>query len=181
MLGKSPRRTEPPAPPVERVLEVTAAMQGTLSFKDPINLRISGRFDGTLETLGMLTIGEQARVAAQITGETIAIAGRVEGKVIATRSLTLGRTARVSGELSAPRLVMESGAVFNGACQMPEGAPAADGAWLSLEEVAQYLEMEPTVVRQWASQGRLPAERAGEGWRMARAKLDEWILSERAR
>ena len=43
----------------EKVLEVDASMTGTLTFKDPVNLRINGRFDGTLDTKGSLTIGEK--------------------------------------------------------------------------------------------------------------------------
>lgn len=183
MLGQSRKPAAPPEP-AERTLEVTASMQGTLSFKDPVNLRISGRFEGTLDTLGSLTIGERAQVEAQITGDLIIIAGRVQGKLVARRQLTLIPPARVTGEVWTPRLIVQDGAVLDGACHMQE-AREADGAsatqWLSAEEVAQYLEAEPTVVRQWAAQGRLPAVRDGEGWRFDKARLDAWIAAERAR
>ena len=46
----------------EKVLDVDASMQGTLAFKDPVNLRINGKFEGRLETKGFLTIGEHAVV-----------------------------------------------------------------------------------------------------------------------
>ncbi len=165
----------------ERVLEVTAAMQGTLAFKDPVNLRISGRFEGTLETLGTLTIGERAQVTAQITGEAITIAGRVSGKVVATRQLTLVPPARVTADLWTPRLVVQEGAILEGACHMSAAADSQAAQVLSVDEVAQYLELEPSVVRQWASQGRIPAARAGEGWQFDKEQLDQWIASERAR
>jgi len=41
----------------EKILDVDASMQGTLAFKDPVNLRINGKFDGKLDTKGSLTIG----------------------------------------------------------------------------------------------------------------------------
>ena len=44
--------------PKEKILDVDASMQGTLSFKDPVNLRINGKFEGKLQTKGSLTIGE---------------------------------------------------------------------------------------------------------------------------
>ena len=33
----------------ERVMDLDANMQGTLSFKEPVNLRINGKFEGNLE------------------------------------------------------------------------------------------------------------------------------------
>ena len=40
----------------EKILDVDASMQGTISFKDPVNLRINGSFEGKLDTRGSLTI-----------------------------------------------------------------------------------------------------------------------------
>ncbi len=182
MLGRTRRATEGAATP--QVLEVTAAMQGTLSFKDPVNLLISGRFEGTLETLGTLTIGERAQVDAQITGESITVAGRVQGKLIAKRQLKLVSPARVTGEVWTPRLIVEEGASLDGTCHMEAQAAATTtttSGWLTIEEVAQYLEVEPSAVRQWATQGRLPAVREGEAWRVEKTRLDQWIATERAR
>ena len=33
----------------EKSIEINAQMQGTLSFNDPVNLKINGNFNGTLE------------------------------------------------------------------------------------------------------------------------------------
>ena len=183
MLGKSSRHVEPVARPQEPVLEVSASMQGSLSFKDPVNLRISGRFDGSLDTLGSLTIGDRAHVDAQITGETIVIAGHVKGKIVARRQLSLVAPAQVSGELWTPRLTIGDGAVFEGSCHMQEmaqGEATAAASWMSLDDVAQYLEVESSVVRQWATQGRIPAVRDGESWRFEKRRLDQWVASERS-
>lgn len=182
MLGRDRRKGEEiPTPAEDRFLEVSAAMQGTLSFKDPINLRISGRFEGTLETLGNLIIGEKAQVEAQISGDSITVAGRVRGKIVAKQQLRLIAPARVTGDVTTPRLMIEDGAVLNGAVQMGEAPAQTQTLLLSIEEVAQYLEVEPTVVRQWASQGRIPATRDGESWRFDKQRLDQWVASERAR
>lgn len=181
MLGRERRQSAPVAEPAaERTLEVTASMQGSLSFKDPVNLRISGRFEGTLDTLGSLTIGDRAQVDAQITGETIVVAGRAQGKIVAKRSLRLIPPARVTGEIWTPRLSVEEGAWLDGAVHMTQPS-AASGEWLSIEEVAQYLEVEPTVVQQWAAQGRMPSVKDGENWRFERTRLDQWVAAERAK
>ena len=69
----------------EKVLDVDASMEGSLIFKDPVNLRINGRFEGTLNTKGSLMIGENAVVIADISGDTIFIAGKVNGNVHALK------------------------------------------------------------------------------------------------
>ena len=82
----------------EKILDVDASMQGTLSFKDPVNLRINGKFEGTLGTKGNLTIGPSAIVLADISGDNITIGGKVKGRVTAREKLTLLPTAVLEGE-----------------------------------------------------------------------------------
>jgi len=50
----------------EKTLDVDVAMQGTLTFKDPVNLRINGKFEGNLDIRGNLTIGPTAVINADI-------------------------------------------------------------------------------------------------------------------
>ncbi|MBI3320561.1 MAG: polymer-forming cytoskeletal protein [Candidatus Omnitrophica bacterium] len=160
-----------------RWLEVNASMTGTLSFKDPVNLQMNGQFDGTLDIKGSLSIGEKALVKATIRGEVISIAGSVEGEVSASGRLELLGTARVVGKLTAPRLVVHDGAIFQGACQMlkPEGG----SSFMTLEELARYLEVEERTVLDWAQSGRLPAQRDGTQWRFDRRRVEEWLAQEK--
>jgi len=162
-----------------RLLEVDASMTGTLSFKDPVNLQINGRFDGSLETKGSLTIGQKAQVKATIHGEAIAIGGAVEGTITASRRIELASTARVIGKLITPKLVIHEGAVFHGTCEMlPE---RAEPQWMTLEELARYLEIDATTILEWAQAGRLPAQREGAQWRFDRARVEEWLAQEKIR
>lgn len=174
MLGKS-KKVE------EKVLDVDASMQGTMSFKDPVNLHINGRFEGTLDTRGTLTIGEKAFVSANITGDEITIAGRVNGEIVAKKSLRLISPARVDGNIKTPLLEVDKGAVLNGNCQMTAGLrTSASGAeLLGIDEVARYLEVDASVVKDWAASGKLPSIREGDKLHFDRAKIDEWIASER--
>lgn len=158
-----------------RVLDVTASMQGSLVFQEPVSLRISGRFEGTLETRGELTVGEKAQVRADITGDSITIAGRVEGKVIAKRFLKLIPPAIVKGEIVTPVLQVEPGAQMQGTVRMEE-----KGSTLTLQEVVEYLEVEGRMVEQWVREGKIPGiQEAGE-WRFDRVKIDEWVASQRS-
>lgn len=154
----------------EKIMDVDASMQGTLSFNDPVNLRINGKFEGNLNTKGNLTIGETANVDAHITGENIIVAGKVKGDVMAKQRLVLLPTAVVYGEIKTPKLNIVEGAIFQGKCQMIEDV-------LDAEEVSRYLEIDLNSIMDWASNGKIPAIRDGGNFKFERAKIDEWVAS----
>ena len=161
----------------EKWLEVDASMTGTMVFKDPVNLQINGRFEGTLDAKGNLAIGEKADVKATIKGDSVSVSGTVNGDITAGNRVELTATARVRGKVTSPRIVMQEGAVLNGTLDMSSGAATA--SWMSIDELARYLEVEPATVTQWAQSGRLPAQREGSQWQFNRSKIEEWLAQER--
>lgn len=173
MMGKKERKHEH-----EKVLDVDASMQGSLVFKDPVNLRINGRFEGTLNTKGNLTIGEHAVVNADITGDTIVIAGKASGKMRALKELKLVAPAVVSGDIRTPLLSVAEGALFDGNCTMsPKSGGAAWHALMTSEELAKYLEVDANMIAEWVNAGKLPGTKEGDAWRFERAKIDEWVAA----
>lgn len=158
--------------PEEKSIEISAQMQGTLVFKDPVNLRINGNFNGTLETRGTLTIGSTAFVEANINGENIVIAGKVRGDIVAKTMLVLMPTSVLSGNITTPKLNIVEGAIFQGGCKMVED-------YLELDELAKYLEIDPPSLLELANSGKIPAIKSGESWRFDRTKIDNWAASGR--
>lgn len=176
MVGKRDRKHES-----ERVLDVDASMQGSLVFKDPVNLRINGRFEGTLNTKGNLMIGENAVVDADITGDSIVIAGKVNGTIRAVKELKLIAPACVAGEVSAPILSVAEGAVIDGMVRMLSkqgpGSASPSQATMTPEELSKYLEVEVNMILDWVNSGKLPGVREGSAWRFERNKIDEWVAA----
>ena len=170
-------RQQKDEPVTEKWLEVDASMTGTLAFRDPVNLRINGTFEGALDTKGSLSIGERAKVKATIQGEAITIGGTVSGTIAASNRVELLSGARVTGKVTSPRMVMHEGAIFDGTLEM-SGA-RQDRAWMTVDELAKYLEVEAGTVSQWAQAGRLPAQREDGEWRFDRTKVEEWLAQER--
>ena len=159
----------------EKVLDVDASMQGTLIFKDYVNLRISGTFEGVLNTKGNLMIGEQAVINADITGESIIVAGKVTGNITALKDLKLISPARVIGDIRSPLLSIAEGAVFDGTSRMLSKADSLTDKAMTPDDLAKYLEIETNLVYEWASSGKLPGIKNGDAWRFERAKIDEWV------
>ena len=89
---------------------------GEVCFKSM--LRIDGHFSGNVTSSdGTLIVSTGAEVTQAVINVAIArINGTVEGDIHATKELVLGRTASVTGKVSAPALVVEEGALFNGTC-----------------------------------------------------------------
>jgi len=154
----------------EKILDVDASMQGTLSFKDPVNLRINGKFEGTLETKGSLTIGPTAIVFADIVGDNIIIGGRIKGRITAKERLTLLPTAIVEGDIYPAKLNVAEGAIFEGDCSMLHD-------FLNAQELARYLEVDLNSIMEWANSGKVPGVREGNDWKFERKSIDSWVAS----
>ena len=180
MFGKSNKHKENLE---ERVLDVNASMQGVISFKEPVNLKINGHFEGTLDLRGTLTIGPQATVNANINGDEITISGKVHGDISARVRLKISSTAQLVGNINSPLVSIEEGARFHGNCHMLQGAPRhvsmnVEGANMSAEELAQFLEVETVMVKEWAKSGKIPALKEGSVWKFERDKIERWLANE---
>ena len=152
----------------DQILDVNAAMQGSLIFSDPVNLRINGKFEGTLTTKGKLIIGQSAEVKADIIAESLIISGNVRGKIKATENLSLTSTAQVYGEITVPKIAIEEGAIFIGRCNMPEGK-------ITLEELSEYLSIEESKIAEWVDNGKIPVEREGDKLLFDFKEVETWI------
>ncbi len=180
MMGRRDRKHEHDS---ERVLDVDASMQGSMVFKDPVNLKINGRFEGNLNTKGSLMIGENAVVNADITGDSIVIAGKVNGNIHALKDLKMISPACVVGDVKTPLLSIAEGAVFDGNCRMLSKSSSEHHShkhnMMTPDELAKYLEVDAALIAEWVNTGKLPGVKEGDGWKFDRMKIDEWVASEK--
>ena len=156
----------------DKTIEINAQMQGSMSFNDPVNLKINGEFSGTLDAKGTLTIGSEGIVQADITGDNIVIAGKVTGDITANTMLVLMPTAILNGNVKTPKLNIVEGAVFQGHCSMNE-----EDTLLDIKEVASYLEIDLQEIEELANSGKIPGTRSGDSWKFDRSQIDHWAAS----
>jgi len=177
------RRVKKQDQPVEKVLDINATMQGTMVFKDPVNLRINGEFEGKLDTKGKLIIGEDAQVKADINGENITVAGKVTGNIVATGRLNLIAPADILGDIVTPMLTVSDGAILNGNCKMSylseQATTSGKAKVMALDEVARYLEVDTSLVKEWAMQNKIPARKENNTWKFHKQEIDSWIAKEK--
>jgi cytoskeletal protein CcmA (bactofilin family) len=91
-------------------------VSGQLMFQGPA--RLDGNVEGEIQCHGTLTIGDGAEVRAKISSHVVIIRGKVEGNVTAREKVELLAPGRVVGNISAPRLTVTEGVVFEGDCSM---------------------------------------------------------------
>jgi cytoskeletal protein CcmA (bactofilin family) len=100
-------------------------LTGETSFQ--AMLRIDGHLTGRISSeSGTLIVGASGRVDANVAVASAIISGTINGDIVATEKLELTRTARVIGNVQAPRLVIEDGAIFEGACMMLKSKESLD-------------------------------------------------------
>ena len=112
------------APASDLLLGRGVRFEGKLTFAGTV--RIDASFVGTIVTDDMLVVGEAARIDANITCGTIVVHGEVNGNIQAKAGVEIRAAAKVRGDLETPSLVIQRGALFQGASKMdPPGAKAA--------------------------------------------------------
>jgi cytoskeletal protein CcmA (bactofilin family) len=102
-------------------------VQGEATFRGM--MRIDGHLIGSIKSEdGTLIISSGGKVDATIAVAVANVNGTVRGDIIATERIELGRSAHVTGNISAPSLIIEQGAMFDGNCRMTAAQTAAQNA-----------------------------------------------------
>lgn len=93
------------------------------------DMRVNGTIKGYLTSKARIVLGPTAIVEGDIKAENIEIEGEVNGNILATEVLTIKATARITGDIVSNKLIIESGASFNGTSKMnkPKEASISKG------------------------------------------------------
>lgn len=96
-------------------------VKGDITFAD--RLQVDGKTNGKLTSdSGTLIVGESGQIEGQIDVGVCVVHGSVDGNLIARSKLEIRKTGRVHGDVITPVLLVEEGAVFNGAIRMSQEA-----------------------------------------------------------
>lgn len=82
------------------------------------NLRIEGKIIGNAKTKSKIALGQSSHVTGNILAQNAEVAGEVKGKIEVTDILILKPTAVIHGDIVTNKIIVESGATFNGGCKM---------------------------------------------------------------
>ena len=99
-------------------------IKGDLSGNE--DLQIDGTVEGRIDLPNnQLTIGAEGRVKAEVHAKSVVVVGHVTGNLSAADRIQVEATGIVDGDVKAPRLVIQEGAMLNGAVEMGSPPKAA--------------------------------------------------------
>jgi cytoskeletal protein CcmA (bactofilin family) len=102
---------------IGRGIEIT----GDIVFAD--RLQVDGKVTGKITSeSGSIVIGESGHIEAQVDVGICVIHGALHGNLIARSKAEIRKSGRVHGDVITPVLLVEEGAIFNGAIKMGQEA-----------------------------------------------------------
>ncbi|MFR1446261.1 MAG: bactofilin family protein [Akkermansia muciniphila] len=108
------------------VLNSDVEVIGSLRFSD--DLLIDGTVEGDISSEGVLSVGQNAVIRAEINTKSVIIHGKVIGNVTVTDRVELKSTAELVGDIQAASLAIEGGAIFIGHSTVGAPTVGATGA-----------------------------------------------------
>lgn len=109
---------------VETVIGKDTMFKGNISSKGTI--RIDGQFEGEINTVGNIMVGDHAIITAKVAALNATIAGTVYGNVDVMEKLELLSSAKMYGDIKVGVLTISEGAIFKGSCEMRKDAEQTD-------------------------------------------------------
>ena len=82
------------------------------------NIRLEGKMIGNLKTKSKLIVGHSSEIEGNVTAQNADVEGQINGNIEVSEVLTLKGSAVINGDIATNKLVVETGAVFNGGCKM---------------------------------------------------------------
>jgi len=102
--------------------EVNAFMGAETFFEGKLTytgaVRLDGRFKGVIRSDDTLIVGDTGRIEGEIHVGITIIQGEVVGNVYGKERVELHHPGRMIGNVTAPVVIMDEGAVFEGNCKM---------------------------------------------------------------
>ncbi|MDR2588553.1 MAG: polymer-forming cytoskeletal protein [Spirochaetales bacterium] len=91
-------------------------LKGTLKFSSSV--RISGKFEGEIESGGYLYVECGADARADPPATTLAVGGTVRGNLEAYEKIEMLPTGKIYGNVRTAKLRIADGVIFEGKCEM---------------------------------------------------------------
>lgn len=82
------------------------------------DFRVDGRIDGHVTVRQRLVLGEQGVITGDIEAKDATVAGHLKGNIKVEQTLVLKPSSKIDGDIVTDKIIIESGAQFNGRCSM---------------------------------------------------------------
>ena len=81
------------------------------------NIRVEGKIIGNIKTKSKAAFGQSSQIEGNVLAQNAEVEGNITGSLEVADVLILKSTAVVDGDILTDKLIIESGAQFNGGCK----------------------------------------------------------------
>ncbi len=86
------------------------------------SIRIDGSVQGDIEVKEGIFAGKGSLIKGNIKCKSGVIGGKIEGNILANELLEFQSGAQITGDITCKGLIIQSGVIFDGNCQMSQRA-----------------------------------------------------------
>jgi cytoskeletal protein CcmA (bactofilin family) len=101
---------------METIIGPSVLVKGTLTSKGGV--LVDGGLEGFLKSGGLVVVGSEANIKADIEAASADISGQVTGNLLIDTSLILRSGAKINGDVKCSSISIEEGGLLNGKCDM---------------------------------------------------------------
>lgn len=143
-FGSDPTPNFPPASssrPNATIIAKGVRVEG--EFRSQGDVVIDGDVQGSISAAGILTVGPEATIKADIIADEARIAGVVDGNLQIKKQAVFSSSAKINGDITAERISVEAGAQLDGRIKIGAPAPVSAPASKIEEAVKEADDEEP--------------------------------------
>jgi len=101
---------------LDAIIGMDTCLEGDIKSSD--SLRVDGKVKGNMVVEGYVIIGKGAKIEGDIECNCANVSGKVTGNITAKNELSLHSESVIIGDIKTKNLLIETGAVFDGKCNM---------------------------------------------------------------
>jgi cytoskeletal protein CcmA (bactofilin family) len=122
----------------ESRLGPATALKGTLKFSTSV--RISGKFEGEIESTGFLYVECGAEIRAAIKAKSIVVGGVIHGNIEAYEKIEMLPSGKIYGNVRTAKLKIADGVIFEGKCEMIKRSDQVDVFAASIQQLKKTIQ-----------------------------------------
>ena len=107
---------------IETVIGPSVHVEG--DFIAAGNVVVEGAVTGNLKTDKYLRVGNNAKIAANVSAGSAIVSGEIRGDISIKVRLLLTATAKIFGDIKTKTITVASGAILSGKCSVGDESPS---------------------------------------------------------
>jgi cytoskeletal protein CcmA (bactofilin family) len=123
---KTPMPSGPPTATGRTIISGANTLEGTVA--GPGDVQVDGRITGAVDITGNLLVADHGVVEGKIKARSVTVAGSVKGDITGIERIELQPSSKVEGNITAPRILINDGATFDGKVFMKDPGKHTSGS-----------------------------------------------------